>query len=296
MDPNIYICKYKLSFDKQEPIPELHSWLYQSPNTILKKFNTPGDDKYKGIDLFKDVSYKPFLNKDAITLANIDAVFNFTGQVGGYILKQDMKDYVFLVLDDAPGGYSQYLFYRNPASYGFGTYINTQYDRVIDPLRFNPIKRSDNYVFLVNNIKALYPAGTDVVISSSLLSLYNLATAINVLKIASTFVSKAILTPDLLYLASLCFDKVTLFVPVSDNNIYLVAEGRKINNTNMIILIDKLIRGITDKAPAPTPEFINWVNQYSTILSQYNQLVREYSDNKLLDTYKCKAIWNLPSL
>ncbi len=174
MDPSAILCRYINSFDNQGDTPiVLHTYTTkdQDPDTSVKtkvllsgtqpfklEFNTKTTycdpillDKVikfgKGetclSDPFRDVSVNPFLNRDAITLANIDMVFNFSNHTSGYIIKQEsIKDYNFVAIGDGPGGFSQYVMYRNPSSYGYGSTPSDQpfNEEKLDMTHFNIIE------------------------------------------------------------------------------------------------------------------------------------------------------------
>ncbi|GAG71974.1 unnamed protein product, partial [marine sediment metagenome] len=106
------------------------------------------------------------------------------------------------------------------------------------------------------------------------------------------------------WITTRCFDKVTLFKPVStpsyDKIYYVVAENAKINNIEWISYLEemysesvksnkKIIR-LLDDLPI---SFVQWVTEYNNFILLYNKYLMSEANNgktKLYDTYKCKAI------
>lgn len=61
----------------------------------------------------------PFI-KRGIILANIDAVFRLLDREGGYMERFSPSPLVFCSLNDAPGGFTQYIQWRAPNAFGYG--------------------------------------------------------------------------------------------------------------------------------------------------------------------------------
>ncbi len=288
-------------------------------------------------DPFGNISPNPFLNRDAIALADIDMTFNFTKHTSGYILKQESKkDYNFVAIEDGPGGFSQYVMYRNPSSYGYGMSEIQIVDR-IDMTHFNIIKSPSgkvpditrDYRYLIKNVRTINGNGIDLVLgnygpSDKILPsgyIIRLIVALGTLKVGGTFVSKINLNNnlgdklnnlmmDLLYITSQCFNKITLFKPIStnlnDDIYYIVAEESKTNNIEWVSYLEeayvtstkenKQIINLIDNIPTT---FIDWVTEYNNLILLYKKYLQEQSNlgiTDLYDTYKCKAIWNLPQI
>lgn len=304
MDPAIALCRYKSSFDTTVPTVPNNVTIYTYDPS--KKYVPSGKHPTKNnsvFDLFQNVSHKPFVNRDAIVLADIDATFNFTGQVGGYILTQPDNTFSFLVIDDGPGGFTQYLMYRNPDAYGY-TISNSISD--IDTSHVNIFRRNlkDYHKEIIRDIQVTNPVGVDVVIANSSGQNHNsssdntpedrqrqyhirLLTALKLVKFGGTFIAPISgVSDELLYITSQCFDKISLFKPISAPsfaNNYLICQGLKPNNLDWITYLYNNSTNIHIEVP---PDFTQWVRGFNNI---------SYDDVNI-DTYKCKAIWNLPVL
>ncbi len=349
MDPSLILCKYKSSFDTTGKTPSVlqtyNTTNQDTPKSVRKlpvmliklgetdkvikdekKYCDVGlsrrwecqlpPDKLELYDPFNQVSIEPFLNRDTIVLANIDMAFNFTRHRGGYILKQDIKDLTFAVIGDSPGGFTQYMLYRSPNSYGYGKGSGKvsgkgAYDKNIDRSHFNVISGDD----FVKEIREVEPTGIDIVVGNYVDGIDigpegyidRLLTTLKLVKIGGVFISKIRdlkdpLMVDLLYITSQCFDKVTLFKPLSspfviqDNVYYLIAEGAKTNNTEWIDYLSKVGGNVQRLLSGVPHDFETWITEYNNLMLLYNKYLSEVNTKKLYDTYKCKAIWNLPQL
>ena len=363
MDPSAIKCIYKNSFDKGGEIPiVLHTYTNKTNNDNITmklistdKFEEPNNNDKRLVrnycdqelshqviplsiiehidlfDPFHNTCTYPFLSRDSITLANIDAIFNFSRHRSGYIIKQDTKDYTFATLDDGPGVFTQYILYRNPNSNGYGiTPIDYQIDLRIDQRQFKIIQSGTgdlkkDYKSFIQFVRTTEAIGLDLVVGNYVSDivdpigyLVRLITALGIIAIGGTFISKVSdlddpLMVDLLWITTRCFDKVTLFKPVStpsyDKIYYVIAENAKVNNIEWISYLEEMYSGsvksnkkiirLLDDLPI---SFVQWVIEYNNFILLYNKyLMSEISEGnngktKLYDTYKCKAIWNLPQL
>jgi hypothetical protein len=361
MDPSAILCKYKNSFDNMGAIPNiLHIYISSNSrdsnsvktrlilsDSVPLKIDSNYNNKYcdpsllnqanknrlddKLTDPFKKESYEPFMNRDSIILANMDMVFNFSKHTSGYILKQEsVKDLSFAAMGDGPGGFSQYMMYRNPSSYGFGnTPIEYPFNKYrLDPTHFNiiqgPSKKGDiqlDYKHFVKSIRTVEATGLDVILGNypdtnvtDIGYLVRLLVALSVGKIGCVFISKVKLNSelmiDLIYITSKCFDKITLFKPLStdlnDNIYYLVAQGSNINNMEWISYLNesyeesikknKQILRLLDRIPT---DIEKWITEYHNLILMYEHYLYEIRSSgitELYDVYKCKALWNLPKI
>nr|QBK91570.1 MAG: FtsJ-like methyltransferase [Pithovirus LCPAC302] len=273
-----------------------------------------------GQDIFENVSVKPFRYRDSIVLADIDSVFNFSHHTSGYIMKQETKDFTFATIDDGPGKFTEYILYRNPNSYGFGiAQIEHPFDTdIIDVTHFNITKGESgfgdinrDYKSFIKYVRSTEVSGVDLVAAN-----YNynetkkgfvarLLTALGTVKIGGTFICKISNIKDpimiqLLYITSECFSKVTLFKPVSTpmfsnlylNSYYIIAEGANKNNIEWISYLGKYVDRLDEMKIEVDNNFVNWIQDYLVLMADYVNFI---SENEI-DTYKCKAIWNLPQL
>ena len=338
MDPSIIFCNYQDSFSRGNTPVVLHT--YTNPgdhksvikNPVIMNIipvtrvqnDIPSRDHLKNnnknYDPFKNVSYKPFVNRDAVTLANLDMVFYLSKHENGYMVKQTDNELSFVSLDNI--GFSQYLLYKNVRAVGYGTINNnnnnnnktcTQISNILDPFRFNVLDIKElhpKYKNVVRSMKLARPEGVDLVLS--VFNIETLITALSIVKPGGKFVSIIgeidgpinNLVNDLLYITSLCFDKITLFKPLStdinDGTYFVVAEGAKLNNTEWITYLTGLTNTNTNNIysllSGRPKTFDDWVTEYNNLILMYKEHINEYPNVELYDTYKCKAIWNLPSI
>lgn len=305
MDPSAIKSLYKNSFENTDiqtflhtyPVPIVPSFSSDSTVKTPKKVNN--QNLY---DPFHNFPIEPFLNRDAITLANIDAVFNFSKHTSGYIMPQETKDYTFATIDDENNGFIQYMLYRNPNSYGYGI-SSKPLNSVIDSTHFNHLQTKVNCDnCFVNFVKSVEVTGVDTIIgnySNEINSegyLIRLLTCLKIISIGGTFVCKIRFDETLsklLYLTSKCFEKITLFKPIStsayDGIYYVIAQNANKNN------LDQIANLLNYQKIETSNDFINWLHQYYFLINSYNQfLIDHKEDYELYDTYKCKAMWNLP--
>lgn len=361
MDPSAFYCLYRDSFAKESETPigspepytysssdfpensiekeELGSPIYssstekshsKSKETVVSKSLIENNQSL--FDPFHKVSFKPFLSRDSITLANTDAVFNLTQHFTGYILKQDTDDFSFATLEDGPGHFTQYIMYRKPNSYGYGiTPIDYPFDGEIDITHFNITLGASgkgnlekDYRSFVRFVKSVEVTGVDLVAGNYTDNgkitptgyLVRLLAALGTIKIDGNFVCKIgqldhPLMQDLVWVTSKCFREIALFKPIStpsyDQVYYLVGKNANINNIEWIGFLDqtytksvkqsKTIEKLFSQA-LPT-SLVQWLEGFQSIESQYLNYLKEKSERDvkyLYDTYKCKAIWNLPDL
>lgn len=311
MDPSGIKSLYRNSFDNTDIPLFLHTYFNNNDNE-LREYK-PIVDKFPKVineelyDPFHSTSIKPFLNRDSITLANIDAVFNFSKHTLGYIMSQETKEFAFATIDDAPGDFTQYILFRNPNSYGYGISSN-KFDNSIDQTHFNILTGdiNKNYKDFVDFVKSVEATGVNVVIGnykqeiSSYGYLIRLLTALNIISSGGDFICKIKLDnmEDLLYITSKCFEKITLFKPIStsayDDIYYVIAQNANKNNLEIISYLESRIntKKFFNELPA---SFVRWLNDFSILMhSYYKFLDQKRESNKLYDVYKCKAMWNLP--
>lgn len=282
MDPSVTKCSFNSEFNTIK----LHTYPSMNQNHYLvEKLPSSTNNSYQNFpignentrDPFENVPFQPFISRKSITLANLDAVFNFSDHTGGYIIQQEMKDFTFVTLHD-DGSFAQYLLYRNPSAYGYGF---QSLSTGTDSWHFNQVP-ADDYKDFIHFMKSVEVTGNNLIVSEKNFR-ESLIIALSVIKIGSVFVSKMNdLDRELLWITAQCFDRITLIKPLSAiNDTYLVAEGAKVNNSDWL---SYLLSSNDQKFKTLPSDFIQWIDNF--ILFKYPPLN--------IDTYKCKAIWNLP--
>lgn len=80
------------------------------------------------INPYEEIGNSIFMNRAAVKLANMDAVYKFTG-FNGSIIDPEVPDcreiFNFVDIAAGPGGFTQYLQYRRPAAVGIGMTLNS---------------------------------------------------------------------------------------------------------------------------------------------------------------------------
>lgn len=251
-------------------------------------------------------------NKFDIILANIDAVYNFSGQEDGYLKPQIIKEYDYVSLgSNKEDSYLLYLQYRLPAARGFLPFNlcsltsdivcsrnnkNNNKNNLLDERNLN-ISDEKNIVDYVIDI---IPQGVNLVVSSKIDYQNNLETALKLCKPGGIFISRIneTLNDDLslYYITANCFEKFSLFKPISESlnepYSYVIAENYKGNSMDWISLfkLPSLRFNVEHNLNIPE-DFIKYLNDYYLSLENLKEdLIR---NPVRYDPYKCKAIWNI---
>lgn len=297
MDPSRSICEIINSFNKQTIKYEIKNYennhnLSMSPRTRRNKLienenfdieipleNITIPDNIANLKISSNV-----FDKNDIILANIDAVYNFTGQEDGYLKSQYIKPFDFVSLD---GNYIKYLQYRLPASRGF-TSCSISNEKYFDIRTLNTNCDEND---IADYVLDIVPEGVDLVISSKIDYKNNLLNALKSCKSGGTFVcriNEQIL--DLLYITTLCFETFSLFKPISENlnelYSYVIAQNYKGNSIDWVSILEN-----EDPKLSIPQDFIMYVKDYNISL---NSLKKKLLINPIsYNSYKCKAIWNI---
>ncbi len=249
-------------------------------------------DPYLSID-------SKFSQRSSIILSNIDAVFNITNQIGGYLLPQNMKEYNYGVLEDSDAGYIEYLQYRLPISKGF-TYCNNSLNRTeINENTLNvfthSLKNKNNYDKYVNSI---IPDGLDLLISnksikrSLLVGLKTIKYGGNlVIRIDDKQLKNNIKLLNLIYITSMNFEKINIFKPISENInnnwSYLIAQNYYNQSTYWIEIIQK-------ETDINLPQnFLTYIKEFNTSLNCLRNKLSKIKSDDIYNIYKCISIWNI---
>jgi cap1 methyltransferase len=308
-----------------------------------------------------------FMDRAAVKLANIDAVYNLTGNFGGSIyLQRDILQGQFSFVDIAagPGAFTQYIQWRIPNATGIGMTLRKAGKRVknkdgttryeldwntdlLDMNKFIPyygdLDTGDLYTSsrdLIQFVRANMYDGVHLVtgdggfdvdmnrdfnrqeVVSSRLLLLQIAVGLGTVRTGGSFVCKVfdtvtIISAQLLYICSMCFDSIQIIKPVSSRpsnaERYLVCLGAKPGRetySNILLNInDKmgvkpgiLINLFQNELPK---DFVNWLTNSNnlSIERQINMATLtamalkdglEGLDLHLYDNYKAFTVWNIP--
>lgn len=293
MDPSRTLCKVENSFNKNEDIYSnivyrLENDSIMSPRSIRNKLIKNG----KKYDIPKTLNIKIEVDKiqksnifdvSSYILANIDAIYNFTGQEDGYIKPQIIKDYDFACLN-ADLGYLKYLQYRLPNSRGFVPCVDL--DSVFDKRLLNTNCDEKN---IVDYVLSIVPS-VDLVLSNKLDYKNNLISALKICKIGGTFISRIDENENnisLYFITANCFETFSLFKPISEDLnesfSYVIGKNYKGNGSNWLTSLDENIFISND--------FIEYIDNYYKSLNELKENINK--NQTQYDFYKCKAIWNI---
>lgn len=319
MDPSRNLCMITDSFTTYIPrenyiVKKYKSNIIGSPRSTRRRLSSPKkssseylyDPKLIGTKSINNKNITDpyvkmntiFREKSSMILANIDAIYNITGQTGGYLVPQNTKDYNFGVLKDDRAGYVEYLQYRLPASTGFVVCNSALYsDRIHQPtLDIITPSDSDNEKY-INYVNTILPDGLDLLVSNDDL-INSIHVSLKVLKKGANMVVKLKDTFNLdlgvLNIISLNFETISLFKPISENletNVsYLIAQDYH----NQGLGWENLIQ---EKSLNYTQSLKDYVTQYNNTLLEFrNNLYTYVIDNDVKDIYnmyKCKNLWNM---
>lgn len=327
MDPTIEVVTVKNSFTQDEVKEIDYPPSYQASDREIINYQyldglTPS--RYEKVEDEKG-PYAPsriglsiFSDFEAIKLANLDAVFNFTQRQGGMFGPQELKKYQYIAINPGFGGYHQYLQYRLLSCFGYSIapfdakkklnekYVDTRSER------FKSIVGKNKSGHLIPNIDSIIdeisltdPNNIDLIISNMtdrrpqyIAYLASQAyLALSCLKRNGVWIAQLteIDQPmvDMLYIISLIFDKVAIFKPMAShytNDLYLVAEGPWNNSPHI-----NLLKDLTDlRKHAKYPQSL--VPNRSPGFDQYLNYVLSLSadESKIYRYEKALIVWDLP--
>lgn len=219
---------------------------------------------------FEAIGNSIFINRAAVKLANIDAVFEVSGQFS-FDQQQSDQEWTFCDIAAGPGSFTQYLQYRYPKGRGFGITLREPKSldwslKFIDLTRFEAFYGPDGtgdlytnwYDFIVKVLQT-YPEGVDLVTAdggfeaterqeflSSRLLLTQAAVGVACTKVGGNFVLKVFDTvtffsAQVLFVLGLCFDQIYIFKPVSSRPAnaekYIVCRRRRAAARNYFQLL-----------------------------------------------------------
>jgi 23S rRNA U2552 (ribose-2'-O)-methylase RlmE/FtsJ len=237
---------------------------------------------------FESVGNSIFLNRAAIKLANIDAIYHLTGLISNYVRKTVDNIFKFCDLAGGPGGFSEYLLYRCPQSLGYGITLKGEkgLDWSIDKLDLNRFKifygddntgnLYTNWNWFIDKVGALDGENIDLIVAdggfdvdtsgdyerqeflTSRLILTECLIGLSLLKKGGSFVVKVFdtvteISAQTLYILSCCFEKISIFKPVSsrwgNSERYVICWSR--HGRESIVPYVNLLREITKYYKTP---------------------------------------------
>lgn len=344
----------KIPFDSSPSPSLVNLRNYQSLQTIKDSFDDEGFIPARdATNPYELIGRSIFYNRASIKLANIDSVLHVTPDIFTFDRKQSNSPFTFCDVAAGPGGFTQYLQYRYPLSIGYGmtlSFLEGGLDwkpDILDMSRFNIFYGNDKTGNLYSNwdqftsyVTNLQPQGVDLVTAdggfdledssdptlynrqeflSSRLLLTQSLVGIGCCKVGGNFVVKVFdtvttISTHIIFLLSLCFDRITIFKPVSSRPAnaekYLVCIHRKENIDSLLLLLSDAARSYTDvlylnslfstELPSTYRDWLTRINNLSTI-KQLNsaKLILQHINGdqpqiKKYDLDKFLTIWNLP--
>ena len=291
-----------------------------------------------------------FMNRAGLKLANIDALYKLTYHIGAFMHLSTPGPFKFCDLAGAPGAFTQYIQWRRPEAIGYGiTLKSTKPDvpdwnlKQLDQTRFFPYygeSGTGNLYFewrnFVNRVRSDQGLGVDLVTAdggfdieterafarqeflSFRLIMVQLLTALKLLKLGGNFVMKVFdtvteLSAQLLYIASLCFDRITLFKPIASRPAnaekYLICESKKKGTERYELVLEQANAAYNDQENivnliTGVPEdFANWLadindaligNQEQAIKWIFDSLEGSSPEISTVDLHKALIVWNVP--
>ena len=125
----------------------LHEQLLQEKDRFSKYGKTVFREARDRANPFESIGNGPFMNRAAVKLANIDALYKVMGEQYTLFNQTSDKMLTFLDLCGGPGGFTQYLMYRMPGSFGKGITLkgNRGFDWNLKGIKgnFTPLFGSD---------------------------------------------------------------------------------------------------------------------------------------------------------
>jgi 23S rRNA U2552 (ribose-2'-O)-methylase RlmE/FtsJ len=250
-----------LSINDAPPPVYVDQHRYEILQKVKRSFNVPHFQEARdATNPFEHIGKSIFINRAAVKLANIDAVFEVSGQFG-FDHQQSEAQFTFCDIAAGPGSFTQYLQYRYPNARGFGITLRKPSSldwslKFIDQTRFEAFYGPDetgdlytNWHPFITHVLTAYPEGVDLVTADGgfetlerqeFLSSRLLATQATVgiacTKIGGNFVLKVFDTvttfsAQVLFMLSLCFDQIYIFKPVSSRPAnaekYVICQGRR---------------------------------------------------------------------
>ena len=292
-----------------------------------------------------------FMNRAGLKLANIDAVYKLTHYLGAFMHLSTVGNFKFCSLADAPGAFTQYIQWRRDEAMGYGITLKSEKPGVpdwnlkqLDNHRFLPYygeSGTGNLYFewknFVNRVRRDQVLGVDLVTAdggfdveterafarqeflSFRLIMVQLLTALKLLREGGNFVMKVFdtvteLTAQLLYIASLCFDKITLFKPIASRPAnaekYLVCQGKRKGTERYELLLEQANNiynqdeTLTNLIAGPLPEdFTTWLIEINdALMANQRQAIEWIFDIRYgrrpeiprVDLHKALIVWNVP--
>lgn len=313
-----------ISIERQKKPLLINIEEYEKLKEMQNKFDHPNFEKARTMtNPAEGIGKGIFLNRAAIKLANIDAIFNLTQSHGGFAYKRSSSPFVFADVAGGPGGFTEYIQYRKFNSLGYGITLDEKFGGI--PWNWNRIKENyfkttngaDNTGNLYNNANFFadwvldnIPTGVNLVTAdggfetadytaqellSSHLILTEILVGLRITGVGQNFVLKIFdsifqITIDCLFILACCFDEIHIFKPLSsrpaNSERYVIAKSRRKD----IIQFIEILQEANNQYKLENNDFI--VTQlFSSRTTDFDNFLAESNANNLsLQTQTAQSI------
>jgi len=339
MDPSEIVGRVTSCFQEKDYfdhriLPEKYSSIPKDFKTEIKKLDL---QKYIGLENiyhtrkyedfikrryypFENISLSIFSHRDALILANIDAIYHLTGNNLGYVGKQTrIPDYSYALLECYNPGFFEYLQWRLPASYGyFFSNYQLEYSKfnnktfevksgnvIYDSLNYSSFLEQKNKkglqlvigsgLFQVKEYKKQEFYSSRILLSESLLAIKTLASGGSLVLRTGQTLSR--ISAEIIFILSQCFNTILFFRPVSldpnNQQKYLICLNLRENIKKYQKILQEVYKSYTDFKYIYTfisdlpRKFETWFKKQNNIITVYRESSK-YNWNKLLIS------WGLP--
>lgn len=113
--------------------PFVDNDLFSQLSTIKSQFNRIEPSEFRRLrgemNPYENLKTGPFINRAALKMANIDALYRLTGHFNGLLVQQIYNEnWRFASIAEGPGGFVQYLQYRSTGAHGHGITLQSEVD------------------------------------------------------------------------------------------------------------------------------------------------------------------------
>ena len=266
--------------------------------------------------------------RDGLKLANIDAVYGITQHRTGYLAPHSKDKLIFADLGGEPGGFTQYILWRDILSKGMGISLSkSRFDRkYYDFKRF--IVNTGSTDSFAQDFLRRYPEGADLVVANakgrsddelenSKLILSEVLVAVKIMAedrsvfVCKLFDTQTLFMAQLLYVCSNVFQEIDIFKPITSSPFsserYLICSGfNKSKASQAQFLLQQTMNLFDDDSTPvtmiqnPLPyEFVSWLRQRNLESAELQiaaglTLARPTDNTGLISETRALIIWNLP--
>lgn len=290
MDPTLFALRSRNL--KNIKVPE--SYINTKQKNVPELYLVPHNTKRKNKSQSQQLNGY-FKNNEALALADIDSVYHLSDHRGALLSPQTTGPFTYLDLSGKFSGFSEYLRYRRPMSYGYALPIKSYDDG--EP-RFEIIEGIDDlyaeYDTAIQRFKNINPGRCDLVVNPYgdnhvLGSVFALIFAKKETGHYVTRIDNSIQSKSLIYILSMGFSESILMKSLYDRQWYYIGRFR---NTNEEII--DLLLNFFDLYPDHQFEIQKYPKKFNDWFdSLYNEV--NYPELTPSELHKCLIYWNIPT-